>query len=85
MEGGNLIKNIERNYGREEVFQFSHENAVLDAIHPQQFKIGLPLALAKLLQQNSLEISKRVIGLVAGINCIQNILVWASWREHWHI
>jgi hypothetical protein len=67
------------------VFQFSHENARLDAIHPQQFKIGLPLALAKLPQQNSLEISIRVIGLVAGIDCIQKVLVWASWREHWHI
>jgi hypothetical protein len=34
----------------------------------------LLFALAKLPQQNSFEIIKRVIGVVAGINCVQNFL-----------
>ncbi len=62
---------------REELFQVAHENAGLDAIHSQghtqQFKIGLPLTLAKLPQQNSLEITRTVIRLVAGIDCIQTV------------
>jgi hypothetical protein len=84
MEGGSLIKNMERNKisvgtnsVREELFQFAHENACLDAVHSQghtkHLKIGLLLALAKLPEQYSLEIIKRVIGLVAGIEGIQNI------------
>jgi hypothetical protein len=51
------------------------ENAVLDAIHSQrhtqQVKIRLPLALAKLPLQNSLEIIKSGVGLVAPIDFIQ--------------
>jgi hypothetical protein len=40
----------------------------------QQFKIGLPFALAKLPQRNSFEIIKSEIGFILGINCIQNVL-----------
>jgi hypothetical protein len=39
----------------------------------QQFKIVLTFALAKLPQQNSFEIIRRVIGFLAGIDCIQNV------------
>ncbi len=52
-------------------------NAVLEAVHSQgqtqQFKIGLPFALVKLSQQNSFEIIKRLIGVVASINFIKNV------------
>ncbi len=59
------------------LFEFAHENARFEAVHLQrevkQFKIRLPLALAELPQQNSFELIKQLIRVIARINCVQNV------------
>jgi hypothetical protein len=49
----------------EMLFEFSHENADLEALHfhvePKQFKLGLTLAFSKLPKQNFFQKIKRLI------------------------
>ncbi len=59
------------------LFEFAHESARFEAVHCQrevkQFKIRLPLALAELPQQNSFELIKQLIRVIARINLVQNV------------
>jgi hypothetical protein len=51
---------------------------MLEAIHfqeeMQQFKMKLPFAFAEMSQQNRFDIVKRLIGVVASIDCVKNVL-----------
>jgi hypothetical protein len=59
------------------LLELAHENAKLEAIHAhgesQQLKIGLPLAFAKCPNRNSFKIIKRANGIIASVNCVENV------------
>jgi hypothetical protein len=62
---------------REMLFKLSHENTGLEALHfhgkVKQFKVRLPLALAKLSKQSIFHKVERLIWVVADVKSVQNI------------
>jgi hypothetical protein len=57
-----------RNYRRQVLFEFPHENAGLEDLHVHgEFEVRLPLALSKLPEQNSFQKIERMIRIVADI------------------
>jgi thioredoxin reductase len=59
---------------RAELLKFALENARLEAIHAlgesHQFKIGLLFAFVKFPPQNGFEIIKKLLRVIACINCV---------------
>jgi hypothetical protein len=59
------------------LFEFPYENTGLEALHfhreVKQFKVGLPLALSILPKQSIFQTIKRVLRLVADMECVQNV------------
>jgi hypothetical protein len=59
------------------LFEFSHENAGLEALHfhgkVKQVNVRLPLGLSKLPKQYIFQMIKRLIGIVADINFVKNV------------
>ncbi len=60
------------------MYYYSHENVGFEALHfhrePKQVKKRLPFALSKLSKQNIFQMIKRLIRIVADINCVKNVL-----------
>ncbi len=60
------------------LFEFSLENAGLEALHLhgelKLLEIGLPLVFSELPKQNFFRKVKRLIQFIADINCVQNVL-----------
>jgi hypothetical protein len=59
------------------LFEFPHESARLEALHfheeTKHVKIRLPLTLSKLPEQHFFQMIKRLIRIVADIDCVQNV------------
>ncbi len=63
---------------REILFELSHENTGLKALHfhgkAKQFKVGLPLALSKLSKQSIFQKIEQISRVITDIKSIQNVL-----------
>jgi hypothetical protein len=59
------------------LLKFPHESARLEALNfhgeTKQIKIRLPFTLSKLQEQQLFQMIKRLIRIVADINCVQNV------------
>jgi hypothetical protein len=59
------------------LLKFPHESARLEALHfhgeTKQIKIRLPFTLSELQEQQLFQMIKRLIRIVADINCVQNV------------
>ncbi len=59
------------------LFEFPRESAGLEALHfheeTKQVKVRLPLTLSKLPEQHFFQIIKRLIRIMADIDCVQNV------------
>ncbi len=59
------------------LFEFPHESAGLEALQfhgeSKQVKVRLPLTLSKLPEQHLFQMIKRLIRIVANIDCVRNV------------